>query len=195
LLDGRRSADRISERILKALYPHLASDLKALNRKKLHFADMPDSVQNLVARQLADEKISGVLNSHWHNSDVESHQVLFARYTKMLQLLVYRALEMTDGPLTVIIAEQGSPETYKSQLFADLQKTVETFRKRKNTFRTATFELRSAQSLRGLQLADFYAGTVRKMWLESATGIESRVCSPYRYIEHQIRLEDYIDLD
>lgn len=194
LLDGRRSADRIAERVLRSLYPHLARNAKALDRKVLHFTDMPDPVQNQVARQLAKEKISGVINSHWHSADTETHQILFTIYTKMLQLLVYRALEMTTGKLTVIIAEQGSPETYKAQLFSELQRTVEVFQKRKSVFRPVQFELRSAQSLRGLQIADFYAGAVRKMLIESATGVDNNLCSPYQYVQHQINLEDYIDL-
>lgn len=195
LLAGRRTPDRISERILKLLYPHLASNPKALGKKKLHFADMSGTVQNQVASQLAEEKITGVINSHWHTCEEETHQVLFARYTRMAQLLLYRALEMTTDDLTVIIAEQGSPETYKTALFADLEKTVELFRRRTGTFRKVNFELKSAQSLRGLQIADFYAGAVRKMWLESMTGVETHLCAPYRHVQHQIKLEEYFELE
>jgi hypothetical protein len=195
LLGGRRTPDRISERILKVLYPHLAEDAKALGKKKMHFADMSGKVQNQVASQLAQEKISGVINSHWHTDEEETHPTLFPRYTRMVQLLLYRALEMTTGDLTVIIAEQGSPETYKTALFADLEKTVELFRRRTGVFRKVTFELRSAQSLRGLQIADFYAGAVRKMWLESMTGVETHLCVPYRHVQHQIKLEDYFELE
>ncbi len=195
LVGGRRTPDRISERILKLLYPHLANDLKALGKKKLHFADMSGTVQNQVAAQLAQEKISGVINSHWHTRQEEPHQVLFSRYTRMTQLLIYRALEMTIGDLTVVIAEQGSPETYKAGLFADLEKTVDLYYRRTGIFRKVTFELKSAQSHRGLQIADFYAGAVRKMWLESITGVETQLCAPYRLVQHQIKLEDYFELD
>ena len=191
LLSGRRTPDRIAERILKLLYPHLASNPKALGKKKLHFCDMSSTVQNQVAAQLAQEKITGVINSHWHTGLEETHQILFSRYTRMTQLLLYRALEMTSGDLIVVIAEQGSPETYKTALFEDLQKTVDLFRRRTGTFRKVTFELNSAQSLRGLQIADFYAGAVRKMWLESNTGVETHLCAPYRLVQHQIKLEDY----
>lgn len=194
LLSGRRTPDRISERILKVLYPHLAGNPKALGKKKMHFADMREEVQNQVATQLAQEKIAGVINSHWHTGAEEAHQILFSRYTRMVQLLIYRALEMTIGPLTVVIAEQGSPETYKSALFADLEKTVELFRRRTGSFRKVDFELDSAQTLRGLQIADFYAGAVRKMWLESMTGTDTHLCAPYRHIQHQVKLEDYFEL-
>lgn len=45
LLHGRKAADRINVNILKELYPQLAHDLKALGKKKLHFADMSEPVQ------------------------------------------------------------------------------------------------------------------------------------------------------
>ena len=195
LMSGRRTPDRISERILKTLYPHLAGNPKALGKKKMHFADMSGTVQNRVAAQLAQEKITGVINSHWHTGEEETHQILFFRYTRMVQLLLYRALEVTTGDLTVVIAEQGSPETYKAGLLADLDKIVELFRRRTGTFRKVTYELKSAQSQRGLQIADFYAGTVRKMWLESMTGVESHLCAPYKHVQHQIKLEEYFELE
>lgn len=195
LVAGRRTPDRISERILKLLYPHLADDPKTLGKKKMHFADMSGRVQDQVAGQLAQEKIFGVINAHWHSEKEETHQVLFSRYTRMVQLLLYRALEMTSGDLTVIIAEQGSPESYRTALFADLAKTVDLFRRRTGTFRKVSFELKSAQSQRGLQIADFYAGAVRKMWLETMTGVESHLCKPYRHIQHQIKLEDFFELE
>lgn len=161
----------------------------------MHFADMSGTVQNQVASQLAHENITGVINSHWHTGEEETHEILFSRYTRMVQLLLYRALELTTGDLTVVIAEQGSPETYKTSLFDDLDKTVELFRRRTGHFRKVTFELKSAQSQRGLQIADFYAGTVRKMWLESMTGVETHLCAPYRHMQHQIKLEDYFELE
>jgi hypothetical protein len=195
LLEGRRSAERICQRILKELYPHLAHDPKALNRKQMHFADMPDSTQNQVARHLAAAKISAVINSHWHSGEDETHQILFTRYTKMVQLLIYRALEATTGDLTVIIAEQGSPESYRTIFFSDLQKTVDLYRRRSGQFRAVDFDLKSTKTVRGLQLADFYAGTVRKMWLESSNGAETHVCTPYRHVQNQITLENYIDLE
>ena len=195
LLDGRRTADRITERILKELFPHLAGSVKDLNKKKLHFTDMQEPTQNLVASHLAKEKISGVINSHWHSNASETHQELFSRYTKMVQLLLYKGLEMTSGDLQIVIAEQGSPDTYKGKLFGDLGKTVELYRRRTGAYRSVGFELKSAQTVRGLQIADFYAGTVRKMWLEGLQGLESKASAPYRHVEHQIRLENYIDLE
>jgi hypothetical protein len=47
----------------------------------------------------------------------------------------------------------------------------------------------------GLQIADFYAGAVRKMFLDSVNGLESNLSSPYDRLQHQISLEDYIDLE
>jgi hypothetical protein len=193
LLDGRRSADRIAERILKELYPHLTELPKELGKKKLHFADMQEATQIKVARHLAQEKLCGVINSHWHSSESETHQILFSRYTMMIQLLLYKGLELTSGDLQLVIAEQGSPEIYKGKLFADLDKTVELYRRRTGVYRKVGFELNSAQIVRGLQLADFYAGTVRKMWLEGLQGREAKASAPYRQIEHQITLADYID--
>jgi hypothetical protein len=195
LLDGRRAAEHISERILEQLYPHLADNPKALGKKKMHFADMTGDVQNVVATQLAQENIAGVINSHWHTGKEESHQTLFSRYTRMVQILLYKALGVTKGDLKVVIAEQGSPATYRVAFFADLDKTVELYRQRTGTYRKVTYELKSAQTHRGLQLADFYAGTVRKMWLESKSGVETRLCTPYRHVEHQISLEDYCEFE
>lgn len=37
----------------------------------------------------------------------EAHSVAFARYTRMVQLLLYRALELKTGEMRVIIAQQG----------------------------------------------------------------------------------------
>ncbi|MFA6555280.1 MAG: hypothetical protein WCT03_02570 [Candidatus Obscuribacterales bacterium] len=194
LLDGRRSADHITERILKGLYPHIANIPRALAQKKLHFVDMSTATQNIIASHLAGEKIQGVINSHWHTGSEESHEIVFGRYTKMVQLLIYRALELTQGPLSVTIAQQGGFETYEKAFLDDLNKVVETFEKREKTFRAVDFSLKSAQTNRGLQLADFYAGSVRKMLLDTLDGLTPNSSSPYNQIQHQIRLEDYIDL-
>lgn len=195
LLAGRRAPDRIADHILKQLFPHLAKDAKTLGKKKMHFADMTSEVQNQVASQLAKENIVGVINSHWHTASEETHHTLFSRYTTMVQILLLKALELTEGDLTVVIAEQGSPETYKTAFFADLSKVVTLYRQRTGIYRKVAFELKSAQTHRGLQIADFYAGTVRKMWLESRTGVEPHLCAPYKHVEHQLQLEDYFEFE
>lgn len=193
LLEGRRAADHMSERILKELFPHLVKTPKVLGKKILHFTDMQESTQNHVASQLATQKISAVINSHWHIYGSETHQESFSRYTRMVQLLLYQGLEMTSGDFHLIIAEQGSPESYQAKLFADLGKTVSLHKKRTGNYRNVRFELKSAQTVRGLQLADFYAGTVRKMWLEGLQGFEANNSMPFRHLEHQITLKTYID--
>ncbi|MCA9801756.1 MAG: DUF3800 domain-containing protein [Cyanobacteria bacterium HKST-UBA02] len=195
LFDGRKAAERARIRILKQLYPHLAHDLKALTRKKLHFTDMRDDDQSLVAGLLAQEKIAAVINSHLHTREDEPHSVLFGRYTKMVQLLLYRALELTNGEMRVIIAQQGGFETYEDGFLSDVNKAAELFSKRnKKVFRVIEYQLRPAHSVCGLQLADFYAGTVRKMLIDSMNGIEAELSSPFDLVQHQINLEDFIDL-
>ena len=195
LLEGRRTADRAHLKILKELYPHLANDLKALGGKKLHFADMPDHVQNQVANQLASERVTAVINSHWHTMDEEAHSTSFGRYTKMVQLLLYRALELTTGEMKVIIAQQGGWETYEKPFLAEIHKAIELFSKRKHEFRAVDYQLKPAHTVCGLQLADFYAGTVRKMFLDSLDGLDTHLSSPYDLVQHQISLEDFIDLE
>lgn len=195
LLDGRRSADRITERILRVLYPDIANIPRAMAQKKLHFVDMSYATQSLIASHLAGEKIQGIINSHWHTGTAENHEIVFGRYTKMVQLLIYRALEQTIGPLSVTIAQQGGFETYERAFLADLFKVVESFHKREKSYRAVEFCLKSAQTNRGLQLADFYAGSVRKMLLDSLDGLTANLSCPYNQIQHQIRLEDYIDIN
>jgi Protein of unknown function (DUF3800) len=195
LFDGRRTADRAHHKILKELYPHLANDLKALATKKLHFTDMPTHIQNQVATHLASERISAVINSHWHTMDEETHGTSFGRYTKMVQLLLYKALEMTTGEMNVIIAQQGGWETYEKSFLSEVDKATELFSKRNKQFRSVNYELKPAHSVCGLQLADFYAGTVRKMYLDSLAGLEVHLSSPYDLVQHQISLEDFIDLE
>lgn len=195
LFEGRRAADRAHHKILQQLYPHLANDRKALGSKKLHFTDMADHTQIAIASQLAEERISAVINSHWHNTDDEAHGTVFARYTKMVQLLLFRALELTTGEIKVIIAQQGGWETYEKPFIADVRKAAELYSKRHHTFRTVDYELKPANTVSGLQLADFYAGTVRKMFLDSLAGLETHLSSPYAQVHHQIRLEDFIDLE
>lgn len=194
LLEGKRTGDHISQRVLKKLYPHLENNLKVLSQKKLHFADMSNETQNQVARIISKEKISGVINCHWHAVKEEVHQVRFNRYVKMLQSLLFKALEITSGDLVVVIAEQGSPDSYRNELFSELRKIVDEFHRRFGVFRHVEFELKSANNVRGLQLADFYAGTVRKMWLESSgQGVEVKACNPYCHLEHQITLTHFLD--
>jgi hypothetical protein len=193
LLDGRRTADRINERVLKELHPHLAKDSKALFKKNLHFADMSAADKNLTAGILAQEKISAVINSHWHSCAPDPYERLFNRYCKMVQLLLYRALDLTDGDLSVIIAQQGGWETYEQGFFADMRKSVKLFSQRNSEYRNVEFKLKSAQQVRGLQLADFYAGSARKMLLDSLIGLEPSSSSPYHQLEHQIRWEEFID--
>lgn len=196
LFDGRRTADRAHLKILKDLHPHLAHDLRALGHKKLHFTDMPDHVQNQVASHLAQESIAAVINSHWHNLEEEPHSAVFGRYTRMVQLLLYRALELTNGEMKVIIAQQGGWETYEDSFLAEVRKAAELFSVRnKHVFRAVDYQLKPAHTVCGLQLADFYAGAVRKMLLESLTGRASHLSSPYDRVQHQIRLEDFIDLE
>jgi hypothetical protein len=193
LLDGRRVADRIVQNLLKQAHPHLAKDPKALGKKKLHFTDMSDAMQNQIANQLAQEKIGAVINAHWHNGDEERYEVIFARYTKMIRRLLYRGLELTNGELNLVIAQQGGWETYQTEFISDISKAVEEFRKRKKIYRSVIYELQSAELNRGLQLADFYAGTVRKMYLSTFDGVKPEVCSPYNQVQHQITIDDYLE--
>jgi hypothetical protein len=195
LFEGRRTADRAHHKILKELYPALANNSKALAAKKLHFTDMPSHIQNKVATHLASEQISAVINSHWHNTNEEGHGTSFARYTKMVQLLLYKALEMTTGEMNVIIAQQGGWETYEKSFLSEVNKATELFSRRNKQFRSVSYELKPAHSVCGLQLADFYAGTVRKMFLDSLAGLEIHLSSPYDLVQHQISLEDFIDLE
>jgi hypothetical protein len=193
LIDGRKTADKIGERILGELHPHLASNKRELNKKNLHFADMQEGAQVTVANHLAQEKICGVVSSHFHIAESERHEDLFSRYTRMLQLVLYKGLELTSGPFELVIAEQGSPETYKTRLFGDLDDTVFLFRSRSGQYRDVNYHLKSARTMRGLQLADFYAGTVRKMWIEGLNGQEARMSAPYSQLTHQLTLEDYCE--
>lgn len=195
LFDGRRAAERVHYKVLKELYSHLANNPKALGSKKLHFADMPDDVQTQVARQLAGERIVAVINSHWHSSEGEPHEIVFGRHTKMVQLLMYRALELTDGGIEVIIAQRGGWEIYKDSFLAEVRKGAEAFSKRKHVFRTVGYELKPAHTVCGLQLADFYAGAVRKMFLDSLDGLDFELSSPYDQVKHQISLEEFIDIE
>lgn len=195
LFNGRRAAERIHARILKALHPRLAHNQKALSKKTLHFFDMPGTVQTSVAKYLAQEQIAALIYCHWHNSDDEPHEVIFNRYTQMVRLLVYRALEITTGKMTVVIAQQGGWETYERHFFAEVDKAAKLFSDRnKNVFRTVDYQLKPAQSVCGLQLADFYAGTVRKMYLDTHSGLKADLSSPYDQVQHQITLENFIDL-
>jgi hypothetical protein len=196
LVNGRRAAERVHLRVLKELHPHLVHEAKALSKKKLHFSDMPDDIQIVVARHLAQEQILSVINFYWHNGEDEPHEVIFGRYTRMVQLLLYRALELTTGELRVVIAQQGGWETYETPFLAEIEKSAKLFSKRnKQVFRQIDYELKPAQSVCGLQLADFYAGTVRKMFIDSLTGLEGHLSSPYSQVQHQISLEDFIDLE
>jgi len=164
-----------------------------LNKKTLHFTDATKQVQNQVGLCLARENIRATVISHWYSGTEESHKVRFSRYAKMLQLLLWDALDQTSGDIVLVIAEQGSSEDYQAALYADLAKTIELFRKRTGPFRKVTIQLRSAQTNQGLQIADFYAGTVRKMWLEIKMGIEADQSAPYKHVKNQIKLESFVD--
>jgi hypothetical protein len=75
-------------------------------------------------------------------------------------------------------------------------KVAELYSKRnKHVFRAISYELKPAQSVGGLQLADFYAGCVRKMFMDSLDGLEAHSSNPYNQLRHQIRLEDFIDTE
>jgi len=149
-----------------------------------------------VANHLACERIAAVITSYWHTGEVESHIAIFGRYTRMVQLLLYRALELTTGEMRVVIAQQGGWETYKTPFLTEVGHAASLFSKRnKHAFRAVHCELKSAQSVRGLQLADFYAGTVRKMYLEHLAGLESSLSCPYDLVQHQMRLEDFVSIE
>lgn len=193
LVDGSRTADRINERILKDLHPHLAKDLKVLMKKNLHFVDMSESEQSRAAKILAKEKIAAVINSHWHSGEDEPYEVIFGRYTRMVQNILYKGLEFTSGDLNLVIAQQGGWETYEHNFLEEVGKAVLLFRQRQKAYRKVDMQLKPAHQIRGLQLADFYAGSGRKMLLERLDGSEG-ASSPYDQVEHQVRWQDYLDL-
>lgn len=83
-----------------------------------------------------------------------------------------------------MIAQQGGWETYRMNFLFDLAKAVDLFCKRKKVHRAVSYELKSAHLSSGLQLADFYAGTVRKMLLGSMTGLTADCCTPYDQVQH-----------
>ncbi len=68
-------------------------------------------------------------------------------------------------------------------------------RRKRNAFRQVGYQLKPAHLVCGLQLADFYAGTVRKMFIDGLHGVESHLSSPYDHVRHQISLEDFIDIE
>jgi hypothetical protein len=142
---------------------------------------------------LAKEKITVVIALHWHSGEDEPHEVVFARYTKLVELLLYTALDLTSGKMTLVIAKQGGWETYAETFLAELRNCAELFCRRKKLYRSIDYELRSAQQVRGLQLADFYAGAGRKFLLDSLSDSGFRSRNPFDRIEHQILWADYVD--
>ncbi len=196
ICDGRRVAGRVHARILGGMYRHKGLNLKALSKKQLHFADMSEQHRNSVARQLSRESINAVITSYWHQSDRDAHDVIFAHYTRMTQILIYRVLELTTGKLVIIVAQQGGWENYQQSFITKIKQAAELYSKRnQNVFRKVEYYVKPANTVPGLQLADFYAGAVRKMFLDCLNGLESHLSDPYRQIQHQIALENYIDLE
>jgi len=163
-LEGVNSAQRLHDQIMTALAPGYLARVKQLKKERksthlpqLHYADMSSEQKRTVGARLGQAKIT-VYSAHHFHADEKTYDERFAIYTELVKICVQKALsEHTE--LVISIAKQGGWQKYENDFCAVLRNIAEEFC-RAGDYRRATFQLLSAVKP-GIQLADFYVGTVR----------------------------------
>lgn len=145
---------------------------------------MPDQQKRIASSRLAQAKATVFTAHHWHEGD-KTHRERFEIYTELVKMCTRKAF-VNHRELVIGIAKQGGWQKYESDFYKVLRRLPDEFN-REGVYRKANFELLSAVRP-GVQLADFYVGTVRDFIIDES----ERLC--YELLQEQIVTRDIYTL-
>jgi len=148
---------------------------------QLHFTDMTIEQRQIVAECLAKAKVT-VFTAHHHHKTDKTHPERFAIYTELVKICLNSAFT-EHKELVVGIGKQGGWQKYEPEFIAKLRKVPENY----GEFREASFDLLSA-ARPGIQLADFYVGTVRASVMDERSFI-------YDFVQEQVICREIYTLE
>jgi hypothetical protein len=183
LLDGKRTAERIIDKLGALFHADHAKRSRRRNSTDLHYANLSRADRERLANELANARISAFVSYYWHDGKAAKHQQRFAIYASLVKETIQLALA-NSPQLSVTIAQQGGWRGYERAFESSLKLLEHNHTTGSETYRKLEIDLQPARRP-GVQLADFYAGACREYLLDPdcpTTG------TPFRSIKHQVEL-------
>jgi len=187
VLEGKRTAEKLHEKLMCELYPDYIERRKLFKKKSihklpgLHYAEMNRAQKEKVAKKLASVTIFAYVSYYYHDGTATEHQQRFEIYTQLVKDSIRLATDQVNE-LSVVVAQQGGWQGYEQQFEAELKALEYDTHPRK--YRKLLISLEPARHP-GIQLSDFYAGCCRDFVLDP----DSQRLVHYHAIERQTRLE------
>ncbi len=189
VVEGRRSAEKLHERIMCMLFDDYLERRRLFKKKAihklpyLHYAEMSRSDRERIAKKLGAAIVSTYVTYYWHDGSATAHEQRFEIYTNLVKEAILLATNH-HNELSVTVAQQGGWQGYERQFEAEL-KALEYDDSKGQVYRKLSVALEPARHP-GIQLSDFYAGVCRDFILNPDN---EPLLVPYRLIEGQVMLE------
>ena len=186
LCSGRNKADRIHYRTAQKLYPEQASKPRIIDAVDMHFCKMSEDFIEITATSLREEPIKAFVSYRYHDEETSHFAGLMKQYVFMAKQAIYQALVTADEDLEIILGAMGQKPKYEKALCAEIESVSKLYAQRhKGKFRKVSCSVASAR-VKGIQLADFYAGATRRMVISLEKGAEKGSSAPFNHLESQI---------
>jgi hypothetical protein len=186
LCSGRNKADRFHYKVAQALRPEHNDKPKILTATDLHFCKMSEQFIEKTASVLKHESIQAFVSYRYHDSETENFSGMIWHYTAMARQVIYQALEQNEQEIEIMLGSMGQKKKFENSLCSEIASVTDLFSKRnRGAFRKVSCSIASA-NIKGIQLADFYAGSTRRMILALDGNQEPENSSPFEHLEKQI---------
>lgn len=186
LCSGRNKADRIHFKTAQKLYPEHASKPKIIDAFDMHFCKMSEDFIETSATTLRHEPIRAFVSYRYHDEETTNFAGFMKQYTLMAKQVIYQALITTDEDLEIVLGEMGQKPKYEKALCTEIESVSKLYSHRhQGKFRKVSCTVASAK-VKGIQLADFYAGATRRMIMSLERGTERGSSAPFNHLENQI---------
>ncbi len=184
VLQGQFASNKLRNRISAELTSAPRNENKAGRALQLHYCDMGAEDRTKVAKLLEVEKIHCYASYHYHEGE-KKHEERFQIYTEMLKSCIRRCLVDYES-LEIVLAAQGGANSYRADLLRDLE-DIEDEMRQKRLYRKVRYDMKTNANS-GIQIADFYAGTVRDYFIGQLTE-NTDLANHYSIIEnHYVEL-------
>ena len=190
LFEGRRSAEKLHERIMCTLFDDYLERRRLFKKKaihrlpSLHYSEMNSNDRVLIAKKLGVAAVSCYVAYYWHDGNAIDHELRFAIYTNLVKEAILLATRH-HNELAVTVAQQGGWQGYEKKFEAELKSLEYDTTSDGKVYRKLFVDLQPARHP-GIQLSDFYAGVCRDYVLNAD---QEQLLAPYRLIERQVVLE------
>lgn len=186
LCSGKKKAERVHFKVSQKLFPYLVNKPKLLSARDLHFCRMSEAFIEQTAIILKDEPIQAFVTYRYHDEEPDSFGRLMQHYKTMVKQVIYQALEHTSEDLEIVLGDMGQKRKFEKDLCAEIESVAELFSARHNgVFRKVSCSIASAR-VKGIQLADFYTGSTRRMILQLGREREAGTSAPFNHLDKQI---------